>query len=162
MGFILVLIFLVLIIGFLSYVCTNSSSKDIMMDNAISGMIVMGIICCVVLTIVISASYGSHLVLKTKLVTIEQYKESVNLYTKRGITEFTVKDVIVPGRELTDLKYNKYQEQMGRMIIDFRDSIISYNETLTEKKVLNDSWFFGWVIIIDDNMKTIKMGDYLE
>jgi hypothetical protein len=162
MGLILALILFILFVGFLSYVFTESSSKKIMIDNALSGMVIVGVICCVILTIVISASYSSHVTLKRKLVTIEQYKETINFYAKRGISEFTVKDLIVPGREMTDFKYNKYQEQMGKMIIDLRDSIISYNESLTEKKVLNNSWFFSWVIIVDDNMKTIKMGDYLE
>lgn len=153
MGLILVFIFIILLIGFFGYIGTERAEH--MMSNAIFSSCVAAVIFIVILIMVVSASYKTHVDLKRQLVTIEQYRETVNLYAKRGVSEFKTN----PGSntEFTDLKYNKYQDQIGQMIKDLRNAIVAYNTILTEKQVMNENWFFGWVIIVDEDMKPIKM-----
>jgi hypothetical protein len=92
--------------------------------------------------------------------TIEQYKESIELYAEKGVAEF--KPGSASSTEFTDLKYNQYQEQIGRLIRDLRDTIVDYNKSLTGKQIKNNSWFYNWVVIMPDGLETVKMADYLK
>jgi hypothetical protein len=108
---------------------------------------------------VVADSYSTYIDLRKNLAVIEQYKETVELYAEKGVQEF--RPGSASSNEFTDLKYNNYQTQIGKMIREMRDSIVKYNTLFTSKKVLNDSFMFSWYIYLPDDMKAIKMADYI-
>ncbi|KPK10641.1 MAG: hypothetical protein AMJ56_07675 [Anaerolineae bacterium SG8_19] len=125
-----------------------------------TGLVISAVISLICICFTWGVSYQSYIGLKKKLAVVEQYKETVELYADKGVKEFTPS--VSTSSELTDLKYNNYQTQIGEMIREMRDLIVQYNATVTSKRVMKDCWFFSWLIILPEDMKTIKMGDYLQ
>ena len=160
MGLIIVFVMIACGIGLLAYVVTEDRNPVTKMTNMWTGFIVPMVIFSFIICIVWAVSYSTYLGLEKKLAVIEQYKESVELYAEKGVREFS------PGQsgpsEFTDLKYNNYQTQVGEMIREMRDTIILYNETLTSKRVMKDSFFFKGLIFLPDKLKTVKMADYIK
>lgn len=160
MGIIICFILIIAFITWLSYISTGDKRQAVKLSNAGAGALASTIIIAVITTVMFLDSYNSYIGLAKKLATIEQYKESIELYADKGVQEFQ------PGstgsKELTDLKYNNYQTQIGQMIRDMRDTIVDYNEELTGKLMRKNNWFFSWIIIVDENMKPIKMADYIK
>jgi len=156
----IIFLFLIIIVGvsFLSYHGTASKRIEIKRSNMFGGMVVSSMVFIIITGIIFIGSYSSYIKLEAKLVTIEQYKESIELYAKKGVAEFKSG----APTELTDLKYNNYQMQIGEMIRAMRDTIIEYNTGVVSRKLRKDNWFFNWVTLIRDDMKPVKMSDYLK
>jgi len=58
----------------------------------------------------------------------------------------------------TDLKYQGYQENIGKFINSLRNRVIKYNKAIVSKRVMGSNPFFSWLIIEpDDDMVVIKM-----
>ena len=135
MGFVIVLIILSALITWLTYDWTDSEEKK--KSEATSAAIVCGVIGLIFMCISWLVSYVSYVDMEQDLATIEQYESAVQLYAEKGVAEFQ------PGKglpsELTDLKYQNYQNQIGHMIIDLRNKIRSYNETFVGKQVMKKS-----------------------
>lgn len=136
------------------------------MENKIAYTLGAGIVCSVLLVfmmlVILGFSYGRYISMIERLSTIEQYKESIDLYASKGVAEFKFDTDSSKSSELTDLKYNNYQSQIGQMISDLRDAIIDYNQAYASKRAMKNSWFWSWCIILDDGMRPIKMSDYLK
>lgn len=157
MGFILLLILLTVIISAFTYIVCDDSDRS---TYAITAAFICTMIFGIIVLATWGASYSTHIGLKQRLVTIEQYKETINLYAEKGVAEFQS-----PGgssTELTDLKYNNYQNKMAYMITDLRYEIVKYNENLISKKVLKASWFWNWCVFLDEDLKTIQMVDQMK
>jgi hypothetical protein len=95
--------------------------------------------------------------MKQDLAVIEQYQCSIKTYKKEAIKQFKTTN----SQEVTDLKYNKYQEQLGKMIIDLRNKISHYNKIYSAKRTMKDSIVFNILIILPSDMKPIKMENYI-
>ncbi len=145
-------------IGYLSYV--GSNNKENAKSNMYAGLIVSGAIISFITAMAILVSFNSYIKLQQKLATIEQYKESVELYADKGVREF--RSGSAASSEFTDLKYNNYQTQIGEMIRDMRDTIVEYNQALTEKQIRKDNPFFSWYTYLPEDMRTVKMADYIK
>ena len=160
MGLIFILLLIIGLVTWMSYEGTVSKAITVKRSNAWAGLVISTVIATIMLSIIFLASYNSYIELAQKLATVEQYKESIELYADKGIQEFQ------PGTtratEFTDLKYNNYQTQIGQMIKDMRDTIVEYNKDLTKKKLRKSNWFFSWITIVDEDMKLIKMADYIK
>jgi len=154
----LISVLVIATIGYLSYEFTDKKGDK--KENTCIGIIIPSAIISLITIIVLVASFNSYIRLQQKLATIEQYKESIELYADKGVQEF--KPGSTSATEFTDLKYNNYQTQIGEMIRDMRDVIVSYNKGLTEKQIRKDNIFFSWYIYLPKDMKTIKMADYIK
>lgn len=151
MGLFLVYIIVISLITFLAYIAAEK--RDERIDHAVVGFVIPVLFFMVVSGLVVGKSYQTYIGLNRSAAVIEQYQTSIKMYAAKGIKEFE------PGIEITDLKYNNYQTQMGIMIRDLRNIIVKYNSTLAGKRILNDSVMFNWFIILPDDMKFIKMAE---
>ena len=161
MGLIFIFVLIIVFIGYLSFSWTDSGIREKKIGNMIAGMIVSGAILTFVTIIALSMSYSSYITLKEKLAVIEQYKEAIELYADKGVQEFKPGSLSGPS-EFTDLKYNNYQTQIGQMIREMRDTIVYYNTALTGKQIMKDGFMFSWLIYLPEDMKAIKMADYIK
>lgn len=157
MIFVLMLATIVGVTTLLSYVC-QEGTKEEKVTNAWAGLIITGVIATIIMVLIWSVSYNNYIGMQKKLATIEQYQQAVELYAKNGVAEFEGK----LGNEMTDLKYQNYQTEIGQMIKDLRDNIVEYNETLAGKTALNNSLMWNWCIVMPDNAKLLIMSDYLK
>jgi hypothetical protein len=84
---------------------------------------------------------------------------AVSFYSEKGVAEFNV----VPGKEITDLKYNQYQNTVGELIRDLRNTVEGYNRILVSKRQMKASLFWSWMIIApDDDMQPIVLSQFLK
>jgi len=104
--------------------------------------------------IVVGDSYNSYLGNRAFYdATIEQYRGAVEMYK-----DYAVIDMSKTRSVFTDFKYQGYQQEISKMILDLRRKIVSYNRSFMLKKIKNASWFFNWYIITNDpDMKIIRM-----
>jgi len=156
MGLVISLILICVLTTALCYF--NSSDRD-RIGNALAGLITSFCISTALMLIIWAASYGNFLGMQRRLATVEQYGSAVEIYAEKGVAEFKRGNGGVS--EFTDLKYQNYQGQIGKMIIDLRRHVKEYNENLVTKRLLKKNWFFSWCVIMPDNGKIIKMKDYL-
>jgi hypothetical protein len=159
MLFILICLFIILFIGFLSYIFTDTDRchspgsatakrLECMLVGFIVPTVILGFVCCFIW----GASYDSYLDLHKYRASFEVRATAVSFYSEKGVAEFNV----VPGKEVTDLKYNQYQNTVGELIRDLRRTIESYNQILV-------SLFWSWMIIApDDDMQPIVMSQFLK
>ena len=158
MGFILLLFLIAAIIVALTIWAEDKAEKKA--SEGIFAAIICGIVGTIFMSIIWGASYSNHLRLLKDLATVEQYEQTVKLYAEKGVEKFRTNSTY--SSEITDLKYQSYQVQVGRMIISLRDKIIEYNRNLVSKAVMKTSWFWSWCIIMPKGVKLLKMADYLK
>ena len=145
-----------ILISFLSF--TMSYSKDERIGNATAGLITSSIVSIIVVSIFVGISYMNYIGLKQKNVIIHQYAESINLYSKLAVPNKNV----VKSTEITDLKYQNYQESIKELVQQLRGKIVSYNYVLVGKRELGNNIVFSWLVIMPDkNMKILKMEDFI-
>jgi hypothetical protein len=166
MLFILIGLFIILFTGFLSYVYTDTKkchSKESevreRLECTVVGVIisaaVFGIICCFVWGI----SYNSYLDLHKWRASFEVRATAISFYSEKGVQEFNV----VPGKEITDLKYHQYQSMVGELIRDLRNTVEVYNRELVSKRQMKASLFWSWMIFgPDDDMQPLVLSELLK
>jgi len=160
MGFIILLLAIHITIYITVYTSSDISDKK---SNIIISFIISNGFSIFIIGMILGSSYESYLDMQSNLKTIEQYGDTIDLYSKKGVKEFKFNpDILSLTSVMTDLKYHKYQEQLGKMFIDLRDQITKYNKILTSKSIMNNSWFWNYLIIMPDNNKIIKMNDYVD
>lgn len=135
-----------------------SYNKDKRVGNAITSFIISSIISIAVVGVIVAISYGSYIGLKQKNVIIHQYVESINLYSRLAVPNKSV----TRSLEITDLKYQNYQESIKELVQQLRGRIVSYNYVLVGKQELNNNIILNWLIIAPDkDMKILKMEDFI-
>lgn len=145
-----------ILISFLSFIMSYSKSKRV--GNATAGLIISSIISFIIIGTFVGISYMNYVGLKQKNVIIHQYAESINLYSKLAVPNKNV----VRSTEITDLKYQNYQESIKELIQQLKKQIVSYNYVLVGKRELGNNIVFSWLIIMPDkDMKTLKMEDFI-
>lgn len=126
---------------------------------AIISISITSIMASIVLCIFVLESYLNYVELKQREITIHQYAENINLYSKLA-TSFKGDDQL--PSELTDFKYQSYQEGIKELSQQLRGEVVKYNKTLIGKRILENGIVFNWLITMPDkNMKVIKMRDVL-
>ena len=147
-----------ILISFLSFALTSTYRKGERVGNAIAGLIVPSVISSIIVAIIIGISYTNYIGLKQYNVTIQQYANSINLYSKLTVPNKNVTQSL----EITDLKYQDYQTSIKKLIQELRRRVVNYNKTLIGKRELGNNIVFSWLIIMPDkNMKTLKMEDFI-
>lgn len=160
MGFIFMLIMLGM---FVTYVVYHTYSNENKPDDIAyrptavkNSILTCGIISTVIVLIILSITWETYTGLKSKQVTMNQYRSAIQMYVANTNVPTGVKGKLIS--DLTDRKYDGYQLRLHELITRYRRAVIIYNSTLIEKTIYNDSWFFGWVTIGPDaNMKPASM-----
>lgn len=155
--FIFIAIFLFCIfIGYLGYTDDRTDPMPKRVRTARNWFITSMVVATIIVSAIIAASYGSVVTMRKRLVTIEQYVSAISLYKREGIAELNH----IKGNELTDMKYNQYQDKLGIMIMDLRNHIVKYNDDWAAKKTMKDNSFTNWFIIFPDDLKQLNLHDY--
>lgn len=150
------LIIVCILISVLSFYM--SYRKDDRIGNAIAGSIISFIIASIIVSIIAGSSYISYIELKQKSITIKQYSESINLYSKLTVPNRHAP----PSSEITDLKYQNYQVSIKELIEKLRQEIVCYNKILIGKRELGNNIIFNWLIIMPGkDMKNLKIEDFI-
>lgn len=157
MGFVLILLTIAALITALVGAFSGKGDK---LPGVITSTIICSLVLGVIMAFIWSPSYYNYIGLKQRLVTIEQYRTSIQMYSDRGILDFKKheKDSYTRISDLTDFKYQNYQIQMAKMVENLKTVTVNYNNDLIGKKVLKANWFWSWCIISPDpDMKPLKM-----
>lgn len=154
MGILLILITIGLVISILCY-SQEYEIVHFLISAAVSTLIIGAL-----LAIAISDSYQSYVDMKKDYATIQNYATTIELYAKKGIQEFN--GVRTSPREVTDLKYNQYQDQIGQMIASLRNTVVSYNRVLAGKKEFKKNFWFNIFIYLPEGNEFVKMEDYVK
>ncbi len=157
MGFVLILLAVAALITALVGAFSGKGDK-------VAGVVVSTVICSLVLGVIMAfilgVSYYNYIGLKQRLVTIEQYRTSIQMYSDRGILDFKKHEKGSYARisDLTDFKYQNYQVQMAKMVDNLKTVTVAYNNNLISKRVLKASWLWSWCVIgPDPDMKPLQM-----
>ncbi len=159
MGLILILLAVAVLITVLVGAFSTEGNKA---DGVVFSAVICSLVLGVIMAFVWGISYHNYIELKQRLVTIEQYRTSIQMYSDRGILDFKKHEKGGFARigDLTDFKYQNYQVKMARMVENLRSVIVEYNDNLVSKRVLKASWFWSWCIIgPDPDMKPLKMAE---
>lgn len=162
MGFLLIFVFLGIVTCVLTLSASRGEDRSDIICRTVTAACVWTLIAAVLMIVSWSSSYYTYLGLKQRLVTIEQYRSAIQMYSDRGILDFKKHETggLSSGRigDLTDLKYQSYQAKMASMIEDLRSATVGYNNILIGKETMKASWFWSWCIIgPDPDMKPLKM-----
>jgi len=86
---------------------------------------------------------------------IEQRQASLALYVKYANVPTGVKGNLIS--DLTDKKYEDYQQTLGGFIDDLKRLIESYNTTVSQKIALKQGFLFGMLVHCPEDLKIVKM-----
>ena len=158
MGLILALLTIIVFIAILAWICSDKGDKC-------AHVVISTIVCLIVISVIMAftwgVSYYNYLSLKQRLVTIEQYRSAVDMYSDKGVLEFKKHETgNLLGRigDLTDLKYHNYQIEMSKKIEKLKLVTVNYNNALIGKRTMKANWFWNWCIIAaDSDMEPLKM-----
>jgi hypothetical protein len=111
-----------------------------------------GIIGTAIVVITIAVSYSSYLDIRAQYdAVINQYKGAVTMYSDYASLD-------MEKATFTDFKYQGYQENMAKVVMDLRKEIIVYNRVLIQKRIMDGNPVFNWLIIAPDkDMKIINI-----
>jgi len=104
----------------------------------------------------ITPSYTNYLDLKSDRVVIDQYRSALSIYINNANVPAGAKGKVIS--DLTDRKYENYQENLSDSIQRYQCKVTGYNKQLIQKRAMKNSLMWNWVIIgPDDDMKVIQM-----
>ncbi len=131
------------------------SSKDL------SETVICATVCTTIIAfisiVVLSSSYQNYIGLKQYHANFENHAQTINKYVKLA-SNFDKKT----ATEITDLKYQSYQNSLNTLIKDFRNYCTEYNKVVVGKKTLDNNIIFSWLIIAPDkDMKVVQVSDFL-
>jgi len=153
MGLIFLLLFITLAV---SSIVFFASDKCYRWENTSIVFIILSLVFASSSVTIAGISYGSYLHNTSFYTTVvEQYRDAINMYEDKAMIDLDkVKDT------LTDFRYEGYQESIAGMIATLRDKVAHYNRVFVEKGILNNNWFFNWLIINNnENTKLIRLSD---
>lgn len=114
------------------------------------------IICTLILTVILGVTWGTsyqnYLEARSFYsATKEQYHSAIEIYAEYAVID-------MGKASFTDFKYMGYQENISNFIVDLRNRITEYNETIIQKRIMGKNPFLNWFIIEPDaDMLIIKM-----
>jgi hypothetical protein len=142
----------IVIIPYLVYI-GNDKSKEF---GAVWGVI-STIIASAIIIIMWSNSYNTYVNMKKDAANFEIYADTITSYEKLAVLD--TKNL---KSELTDLKYQNYQNSIKELVKDLRNSCVNYNRILAGKEAFGNNIIFSWLIVMpDDDMNIVKFSDFL-
>lgn len=149
MGYIALWIIISLIVAALTY-ATYSNEKDLP-DRPLAVKFAFGAM-FVVSAFFIGAyaltSYLNSVGLEGDYATISQYKEALKSYASYANIPSGANGKVIS--DLTDKKYEDYQENLLELVKDLRYRVTDYNKTLAEKRFNKQGWMFGCLTHVPD------------
>lgn len=120
--------------------------------EGIAAVIVCSVIFCIVHAMSLSVSYGTYLDDRSFFsATSEQYFSAITVYKDHAVID-------MGKAAFTDLKYQGYQENVGKFVVSLRNRIIRYNKSIIEKRTMGKNPFFNWFVVEPDaDMVVMKM-----
>lgn len=129
------------------------------LDQVLTVSLITTIIMSVIIGGIVGSSYWGYVNLKQDKVNIEQYAETINLYSKLTVPN-ELKSAI--NNELTDFKYQNYQTGIKELVQELRRRVVKYNQILIGKREFGNNIVFNWLIIMPDkDMKTVLIKDII-
>jgi hypothetical protein len=126
-----------------------------MLQGVMVSTVILGLVCCLMWAV----SYNTYLDLHRYRASFELHTTAISFYSEKGVQEFNG----VPGKEITDLKYNNYQHTMGELIRDLRNTVDAYNRILVSKRQIKSTLMWSWMIVSpDDDMQPIVLSQFLK
>ena len=106
----------------------------------------------IVFTAIWAGSYNTYLDTKSFYTsTVEQYATAVDVYGEKAVID-------IEAAAWTDFKYQGYQENISKFVMDLRNRIVNYNEIMVAKMTMDKNPLFSWLVVAPDkDMKLIKM-----
>lgn len=162
MGLLLVFFVVSILIGVIAWFCTAGTQQKnfwkMAAENAIGGFAIGIIIFGIVTAVIQGASYYSYIGLFEAQSSIEPRLAAIRAYSQYGVKDFGP----IQGNEITDLKYQNYQQKIGELIKDLRYIVEKFNGELLTKREMKKSWFFNWVIVAPaEDMVPVNMKEIL-
>jgi hypothetical protein len=155
MGFVLLLLLICLIIAVATFFEYSSIRRGI--SSAIFSFVVSVTVCLFIMSVIWVFSWDSTVDMKIDLANLNSYKHTIEVYSAKAGGDFKA------GKEVTDLKYQNYQDQIGRMITDLRDKIVKYNKSLVGKTAYKENWIWSWCVFAPpEGSKQLEMSDYIK
>lgn len=147
-----IFIAIALLIGVASWLC--SYQKD--MEVGIGGLITASLILGAIYLIVIFVSYDNYIGLRQfKDAGYVQQVKSIEMYKKMALDEIKKEGPTIG----TDMKFQGYQQEVSKMIIELRTAVNKYNDSIISKRKLGTNLFFNWCIVMPDaDMQIITIG----
>ena len=120
--------------------------------NATFAAILCSMVTGITIILILVASYASYLDIRAQYdAVINQYKGAVTMYADYASLD-------MEKATFTDFKYQGYQENVAKVIVDLRREIVYYNKVLIKKKIMDKNPVFSWLIIAPDkDMKIINI-----
>jgi len=128
--------------------CNQKSNTNFI--ATLSTIISIGLICSFV-----STSYINTICLYGKAATIKEHKATVDLYVKAANGPKGAKGKLIS--DLTDQKYEDYQDNLYIFVNRLNSMTVSYNGTLANKKALKDRFFFSMLVSYPDDLVPIAI-----
>ncbi len=113
--------------------------------------IIIIVILCFIVPI---ESYDSYVDLRVQYEgVVAQYGQSITMYEDRAI-------ININEKTFTDLRYQGYQEQLGKFISELRTKVTSYNASYISKSIYNENILWCWLIFgPDEDMKLLQLNE---
>ena len=148
----LLVLLIVAVVGILTWTTWKYSEEGCRVSNTRVTGWVTGTIGTIIIVAVISGSYSSYLDIRAQYdAVINQYKGAVTMYSDYASLD-------MEKATFTDFRYQGYQENIAKVIIDLRKEIITYNKTLIQKGIMDKNPVFSWLIVAPDkDMKIINI-----
>ncbi len=142
----IILLLLLIGIAIIIAVWKNKPSETVFASIACT------LIFAAILSVTWSVSYESYLKARSFYsATKEQYHSAIEIYTEYAVID-------MGKASFTDFKNQGYQQNISDFIISLRNKIITYNETIIEKRIMGKNPLLSWFIIEPDaDMLIIKM-----
>lgn len=171
MGFLITLILACVLIAIIVAVVTFSSESGVAnLDSrecaatatkvSVSTLFFCLVCVAVFFGIIKGISYNAYLSMCQYKVTMEQNATEVRAYAEFGIGAFLPGQAV--SKEITDLKFGDYQEELSDKIHSLRIKVASYNEYVIGKKIMKASPYWNlWIYMPDMTIETVTMEELL-
>lgn len=143
----LIILALLVITGIITFITFKSGNGD-----EVFATIICSVISGIIIIFTVGVSYITYLDIRAQYgAVINQYKGAVTMYTDYASLD-------VEKATFTDFKYQGYQENVAKVIVDLRKEIVCYNKALIKKRIMDKNPVFSWLIIAPDkDMKIINI-----
>jgi len=131
MGIIILMVLIVFIVGILTFIATEPPHDKL--AESIAAAVILLLLFGVTAGVTMMVSYSSYVDLKKDIVSIQQCERAIALYIAKAKLD-------IKPNTMTDLKYNRYQDGLVKLIQDYKEHVDKYNNNLISKRLLNKNF----------------------
>lgn len=154
MGFIIMCVLITSIVCVITWCCSKKEDRK---ENTIGTAIVASVLFCILISVTMLISYFSYVGLKKDYININNvYSNLIHNYTAYANVPTGVQGGHLVS-DLTDKKYEDYQDNLRYYITQTSNTISSYNDTVIGKETMKGSWVWSWVIYYPEKLKPLQL-----